>query len=83
LNPEDQAASQAVSKQAGSEQAVSEQPVSDVTGSVQVPAVSPAPGGNPALLRIDAPAAAGASPFSCLQLRIIDEVELIADAGCD
>jgi hypothetical protein len=66
------------------------QNVPDVTGSVASgAAVLPGPG-NPALLRINAPATAEAladmtvpPALSCLQLQAIDEVELIADMPAD
>lgn len=60
------------------------QAIPDVTGSLSAgAALSPAPGAGPEQARIDTPAIGEA--FSCLQLQIIDEVELIADmpAGAD
>lgn len=64
--------------------------VSDVTGSLSAgAAVLPTRDSAP-LLRISAPASTEALPdmaappaFSCLQLQVIDEVELIADVPAD
>jgi hypothetical protein len=61
----------------------SSQAISDVTGSLPADVALPAPGAGPEEMQTDAPAIG--ETFSCLQLQIIDEVELIADmpAGTD
>lgn len=66
---------------------------SDARGIIQMPAnveVSKAPDGSPVLLRVGAPQEdqpREAAPLTCLQMQVVDEVELISEptpeADCD